>query len=75
MTGRDLIMYILNNKLEDEPIVQNGKLIGFLTVEEAAVKHNVGTATVLTWFQMGTIEGIEIGNTILILSNANPEIK
>ena len=36
MTGRELIVYILQNHLEDEPIVNDGKILGLLTVEEAA---------------------------------------
>lgn len=46
MTGRDLILYILRNGLEDEPVFQNGKFIGFITVGEAAEKLNVGIPTV-----------------------------
>ena len=38
MTGKDLIKYILENDLENEPIVQNGKILGFLSLEEAAVR-------------------------------------
>ena len=46
MTGRDLILYILRNGLENEPVFQNGKFIGFITVGEAAEKLNVGIPTV-----------------------------
>ena len=31
MTGRELIVYILENGLENEPIFKNGKPIGFIT--------------------------------------------
>lgn len=66
MTGRDLIIYILQNGLEDEPIVKDGKFIGFLTVVEAAQKLNVGSATILTSIRLGKLEGVEIGYTIYI---------
>ena len=36
MTGRDLIVYIMLNKLEDEQVFKDGKLLGFLTEAEAA---------------------------------------
>ena len=46
MTGRDLIIYILQNNLEDEEIFKDGKFIGFVTLNEAAVRLNVGVETV-----------------------------
>lgn len=46
MTGRDLILYILTNGLEDKPIYEDGKILGFLTATEAAEKFNVGLATI-----------------------------
>lgn len=75
MTGRDLIMYILANGLEDEPIFKDGKLIGFMTVEEAAVKYNVGVATMRTWVGLGVISGIKIGDVVYVHDgnpNGNP---
>ena len=66
MTGRDLIIYILNNHLEDEPVFEDGKLIGFLTVDQAALKFNVGIATVEALIQMDKLSHIQIGNTIYI---------
>lgn len=66
LTGRDLIIYIMRNNLEDEPIFKDGKLVGFLTIHEAAAKMNVGVATVFTWLSMGQLEGLVIGNEIFI---------
>ena len=66
LTGRDLIIYILANNLEDTPIYQNGKLLGFITIHEAAASANVGVATVFAWLQQGQIEGVVIGSEILI---------
>lgn len=63
MTGRDLIIYILENNLENE------KLSWFISVEEAAVKFNVGVETIKLWYALGFISGIKIGDTIYILSN------
>lgn len=71
MTGRDLIIYILQNNLEDKQVYENGKLIGFMTVPEAALKFGVGTATVELYFSVGAIPGIKIGETILIPANTN----
>lgn len=66
MTGRDLILYILRNGLENEPVAQNGKLIGFLTIEDAAIKFDVGTATIGAWIELGMMESVRIGDTLFI---------
>lgn len=66
MTGRELILYILKNNLENEPVVKDGKLIGFMTVPEAAVKWEVGTATVSTWASLGVLESVKIGEVLYI---------
>lgn len=70
MTGRDLIMYILSNGLENEPIFKNGRFIGFLTVNEAAVKFDVGVQTIRHWVEFGYLEGVKISNDLYIPSNA-----
>ena len=66
MTGRELILYILENGLENEQVVHDGKLIGFLTVDEAAVLFNVGTATISVWVLQKKLPSVVIGNTIYI---------
>lgn len=65
-TGRDLIIYILANNLEDAPIYKNGRLLGFITIHEAAAKMNVGVNTVFAWLQRSQIEGVVIGGEIFI---------
>lgn len=55
MTGRDLIIYILKNELEDETV-------SFMTMSEAAVKFHVGIETIRVWIQRGQIPYIEIIN-------------
>lgn len=49
MTGKELIIYILQNDLVDKPIFENGKFIPFMTMEEAAAKANVGVGTINAW--------------------------
>lgn len=65
MTGRDLIVYISTNKLEDKPIFHNGRLLGFMTAEEVAAKLGVGKATIYAMVAMGRIDYICIGDTVL----------
>lgn len=65
-TGRDLIIYILKNNLEDQPIYKDGKLLGFISVYEAAAIANVGVNTIFAWLQLGQIEGVVIGGELFI---------
>ena len=66
MTGRDLIIYILSNGLEDEPVVKDGKLIGFLSEEEAAVALEMGVQSVRTLYILGRIDCIFVGDKMFI---------
>lgn len=76
MTGRDLIMFILQNNLLDTEFFTNGKIPGLMTVEEAAVKFNTGTITVEIWFTRGDVRGIVIGKKLYIYENAiDPRLK
>ena len=70
MTGRELIIYILTNGLEDEPIYEDGRILGFITAAEAAEKFNVGLATIKVWVNEGTLNGIRIGDELYIPANA-----
>lgn len=60
MTGRELIVYILQNGLEDQEVFENGKFVGFATAEEAAVKKNVGVATIRAWMKLGIVDGVTV---------------
>ena len=70
MTYRDLILYILANGLEDTPVFQNGKIAGFQTVPEAAVRLGVGESTVRTWISLGQIDTIQLNDVWYIPENA-----
>lgn len=70
MTGKELIIYILQNNLENEEIFKNGKLIGFITEEEAAVYFGVGTATIKTWVKKNMLPSVVIGYTTYIPAGA-----
>lgn len=73
MTGRDLILYILENHLEDAPVYENDRFVGFMTDEEAAEKFGVGVSTILVWISQGLLEGIRIVDDIYVPWNAiNP---
>ena len=67
MTGRDLIIYILNHNLEDVDVFKDGKFVGFITENEAALKLNVGVATIRAWVSIGMLYGVKINDTNYIL--------
>lgn len=70
MTGRELIIYILANGLEDKPLYENGELLGFMTPEEAATKFDVGVATIHIWVGLGMLDGVQIADALFIPFNA-----
>lgn len=74
MTGRDLIIYILANGLENEPVFKDGKIIGYITEEEAAVRMGVGIETVRVWINFNLIEAIQIGNMNYIRADFTPPL-
>lgn len=69
MTGRDLIVYILTNNLENEPVFKDGKFIGFDTVGEVAAENGVGLATVYAWIHQRRLPSVAIYEGIYIPAN------
>ena len=73
MTYGDLIVYIIQNNLVNEEVFQNGKLAGFMSIPEAAVKFGVGESTVRAWICRGMIHYIQFNGLVLIPQNVeNP---
>ena len=71
MTGRELIVYILTNHLEDEVIFKNGSFVGYITIEEAAV----GIETIKAWIDMALVPTIKFNGEIYIPANEVPKKK
>lgn len=69
MTGRDLIIYILKNNLENEVVLKDGIFIGFMTEKEAAVKFEVGVETIRVWYTLGVLDGVEFGDAVYFLKD------
>ena len=74
MTGRELIVYILTNGLEDELVFKDGTFLGFMTQVEAAIKFDVGYATVATWIANKQLDAVMFGGTYYIPADAKPSI-
>lgn len=69
MTGKELILYILQNNLEDTIVLKDGFFIGFMTEEEAAAKFNVGVATIKAWYYCEMLKGTQIGDSLYFLKD------
>lgn len=74
MTGRDLILHILKNNLENEPVFEDGRFIGFITIGEAASRMNVGIATIYAWIGSGRVDCLVIGGTAYVPCNLSAPI-
>ena len=72
--GKDLILYILNNNLENEPVFKDGKFLGFLSLTEFAKKRGVGEETVRLWVNFGYVDVLTIYDEIYIPHNAEVKI-
>ena len=71
MTGRDIMLFILSNHLENELIFGDLELASlFMTVEEAAAKFHVGTASINIWCKAGCLPYYSKDATIYILKTA-----
>lgn len=67
MTGRELIVYILQNHLENEIVFDDGFFVGLINEEQAAVKLGVGISTIKLWYDLGYLKGFKIKGSIYFL--------
>lgn len=75
MTGKELILYILQNNLENTVVLEDGFFVGFMTEDEAAAKFNVGVATIRAWYHCKMLKGTRIGDSLYFLKDvADPRI-
>lgn len=75
LTGRDLILYILKNNLEDKPLFSEDTLPGCLISEsKAATLLNTGVASIRALCKIGKLQGVKIGETIYIFHDELNEI-
>lgn len=67
MTGKELIIHILENDLEDVEFTDISVLFpNFYPIETAAVKLNTGVETVRVLYAMKKLKGIEFNGNIFI---------
>lgn len=69
MTGRDLIIFIMQNNLEDEIVLKDGFFVGFMDENEAAAKFGVGFETIRAWYSLRMLDGIRVGKKLYFFKN------
>lgn len=69
MTGRELIIYILSNGLEDTDLFTDGLFPLFKTVDLAAVELNTGSETIICLYTLDEINGLIIDDKLYILQD------
>ena len=75
MTGKELILYILQNNLENTVVLEDGFFVGFMDEEEAALKFRVGVATIRAWYGCKMLKGTKIGDSLYFRKDvADPRI-
>lgn len=61
MTGKDLIVYILENNLMDEPVFKDGTLIGYIPIGKAAEEMHMGIASMKALLSMYEVDCVTVG--------------
>jgi hypothetical protein len=75
VTGKELILYILQNNLENTVVLEDGFFVGFMTEEEAAARFGVGVATIRAWYHCKMLKGTQIGDSLYFLKDiADPRM-
>ena len=69
LSGKDLVLFIINNNLMDITldITMDEKL--YLTPEKAAVKLGIGTSSLLAMYRLNLVPGIKIGDEIYFFND------
>lgn len=63
------MLYILANDLENELVFDHGRFVGFLTVDEVALKMNIGIAAVCAMIEREMLDHIYVGDTLFVPVN------
>lgn len=70
MTGKELIIYILENNLLNVSVFEDNSIVGLLTTDQAAIKLNVGKATITAYVMTKRLDEVVIGGKTFIIDNA-----
>lgn len=74
MTGKDLIIHILQNNLEDAEVFEdrsiNPDMLGLVDVKKYAVGNDVGVHFVEALCELGDLEAITINGVLYIVKRS-----
>ena len=65
MTGKDLVLFIINNDLLDVEITAKFSDL-FITVEEAAVKLGISTTSLIDMIRLGLVDYVAFDDVIYL---------
>lgn len=67
MNCRELVIYILENNLENEPLLdETGVMVGFSSIDMAAVELGVGIPTIYALLNTHSLDYIAVGGVPMI---------
>lgn len=76
MTGKELIVYILSNNLENVVLgCDTLEVLGYITKDAFAVKNRVGLSTVDAWLLSGKVPFVTIGNRVYVPNKTIEELR
>lgn len=76
MTGRELIIYIMSNGLENEEIVnEKGEFLCGLTIDDVALKLGTGRETVKALITTGKLEALNINGRFYIAPSSYQRLR
>lgn len=68
MTGKDLIIYILDQNLENKILFDDkNNLIGYISAEKASTEYNTNIETIKMLYERNIIRGFTIDDSLYIL--------
>lgn len=71
MTGREAIFLILENRLEDDELLDDTEIKVLIPVEKAAEKYGVGVETMRVYWVLNKVDGLVINDKLYIYGSLN----
>lgn len=76
MTGRELIIYICQNKLENEELInEKGEFLCGLTIDEVAMRLGTGRETIKALITTGKLEALNINGKFYIMPSSYEHLR
>ena len=66
MTGKELIIYILENNLESSPVFEDDTFVGFVPAGRAAEELDIGLASLWIMLELYDVDYIEVNGDVYL---------